>query len=74
MNALERAAAIRAGIESVFLARGGTPAQWARVETDPRKFNCAWRRVLGLNGRPTPPPAAYRAIDPSTGELLETGP
>ncbi|HWO57704.1 MAG TPA: hypothetical protein VNN55_09080 [bacterium] len=70
MNALERARAVRAGIERAFLAQGGTPEQWARVAADPRKFNLAWRRLLGLPDGTLPPPEEYRNIDPSTGEIV----
>jgi hypothetical protein len=55
MNAMERAQIVRAGIERAFLARGGTPEQWARVAADPRRFNLAWNRLLGLPDSTMPP-------------------
>lgn len=70
MNALEVAAKVHAGVHDVFLVKGGTTEQWERVAADPRKFNRAWRRVLGLADGETPPPPDWRNIDPSTGELL----
>lgn len=62
---------VHSGIHEAFLARGGSPEQWARVNADPRKFNMAWRRLLGLADATTPPPVSYRNIDPSTGEEYE---
>lgn len=59
-----------AAIHRAFLAKGGTEAQWARVNADPRKFNRAWRRVLGLPDSTQPPPVAYRCRCPFTGELF----
>lgn len=70
MNAMKRAVIVRAGIERAFLARGGTPEQWARVSADPRKLNLAWDRLLGLPDSHMPPPVEFRDIEPSTGELV----
>jgi len=58
------------GIRVAFLHRGGSLEQWARVTADPRKFNLAWRRLLGLPDAATSPPAELRNIDPSTGEII----
>lgn len=67
---MTRAERMHAAIRAAFLAHGGTPEQWARVAADPRKFNMAWRRLLGLPDGTHPPPAALRNVDPITGEIL----
>lgn len=70
MNAVEQGLAIHEGVKAVFMARGGTQEQWARVAANPRKFNHAWRRTLGLPGDDTPPPPEWLNTDPQTGEFL----
>jgi hypothetical protein len=64
------AADVHEAIKAAFLARGGTPEQWARVAADPRKFNRAWRRLLKLPEGEKPPALAMRRIDPRTGVII----
>lgn len=61
---------IHAAIHAAFLAKGGSPEQWSRVDAEPRKFNRAWRRLLDLPDDTKPPPLAWRVIDPRTGKPL----
>jgi len=70
-NGLKRAALSHAAIGRAFLARGGTLEQWDRVCEDPRKFNLAWNRLLGLPDSVMPPPEHLRNVDPNTGEIFE---
>lgn len=70
-NGLIRAQKVHAAIARAFLAKGGTPEQWCRVCEDPRKFNLAWNRLLGLPDSHMPPPAHLHNIDPGTGEVIE---
>ena len=57
-----------AAIRAAFLHRGGSLEQWGRVNADPRKFNRAWRRLLGLHDGTQPPPADLRGRCPLTLE------
>ena len=70
-NGLIRAQKVHAAIARAFLAKGGTAEQWTRVCEDPRKFNLAWNRLLGLPDSHMPPPAHLRNVDPNTGEIFE---
>ena len=60
----ERAKRMHERIREAFLDRGGTPEQWERVRDDPRKFNLAWNRLLGLPDSTLPPPENMRNVDP----------
>lgn len=70
-NGLRRAQLVHEAIARAFMAKGGTPEQWARVCEDPRKFNLAWNRLLGLPDSHKPPPAHLCNVDPETGEVFE---
>lgn len=70
-NGFRRAQQTHEAIARAFLAKGGTPEQWCRVCEDPRKFNLAWNRLLGLPDSHLPPPAHLRNVDPNTGEIFE---
>ena len=59
----ERAKWMYERIREAFISRGGTPEQWERVRNDPRKFNLAWNRLLGLPDSTFPPPENMRNID-----------
>jgi hypothetical protein len=57
-----------AAIRAAFLTRGGSLHQWSRVNADPRMFNRAWRRLLGLPDATQPPPPEWRGLCPLTLE------
>jgi hypothetical protein len=49
-------------IKKYYLNTGHTEQEWLVVNNNPKLFNNAWRKMLGLLVDGTPPPARYRTL------------
>jgi uncharacterized short protein YbdD (DUF466 family) len=55
-----RNAARYASIKGHYLKCGHTEDDWQKVTQNPKLFNAAWRKMLGIPDGDMPPPEAYR--------------
>lgn len=68
--AFSRFSLIREAIKAFYLNQGHTVQQWQAVSANLHQFNRVWRQSLGLMPDVTPPPLAFRRVQPKPSNTI----